>query len=485
MKGIDLGLLVAVPLIGSILSLINPIRLYVVLLFSLLSLGLSLHSFYITLVHGEPIYQWVGGWVAPLGIGFKLDGISGFFIMMTAVVSLAVAVYSLSFFKKGYEKQGVFFWFFFFFLWAGLNAFFLSEDLFNLYVALEVLSLTAVVLVGLPGHRRATKAALNYLMLSLFASMFYLFGVAMLYTNYGTLSMSLLSQRLVGTEDFVFALLPIAIALAIKSALFPFHFWLPPAHSSTVAPASALLSGLVVKPPAYLVLRLWLEVFPDNKSLEYLSWVLGGLGALAVFLGSFYAIRQRTIKMLLAYSTVAQMGYLFLMVPIYYQAQTQEIRTLVLEGFSLQAMSHALAKASMFLSSGNAIYVAKRDEISYMPGFAHSHPFTFFALFFSGATLIGLPLSGGFIAKFLLLKASIQTGFVFQGITFLLGSLLAAMYIYPIWRESFSYNPTKIYDQPIPKAMELSAFVLGFAAFSLGLVSGFLLQGITGRGLNG
>ncbi len=312
--------------------------------------------------------------------------------------------------------------------------------------------------------------------------MFYLFGVAMLYTNYGTLSMSLLAQRLAGTEEFVFALFPLVLALSIKSALFPFHFWLPPAHSSTVAPASALLSGLVVKPPAYLILRLWLDVFPDNLSLEYLSWVLGGLGALAVFFGSYYAIRQRTIKMLLAYSTVAQMGYLFLMVPIYYKAQSLEVKTIVLQGFALQALSHALAKASMFLSSGNAIYVARRDELSYMPGFAHSHPFTFFALFFSGATLIGLPLSGGFVAKFLLLKASIQIGFVFQGIIFLLGSLLAAMYIYPIWKESFSSKPEKLYDKPIPRSMELSAFTLGFIAFSIGLISGFLIQGITGRG---
>ncbi len=479
MLGFDLGYLVAVPLIGAILSLLSPIRLLVAVVFSLLSLTLSLYAFYITLSMHEPIYQWVGGWTAPLGIGFKLDGVSGFFLMMSGVVSFAVGVYSLGFFKEGYKRQGGFFWFFFFFLWTGLNAFFLSEDLFNLYVALEVLSLTAVVLVALPGYRKAIKASVNYLFLSLFASMFYLFGVAMLYTNYGTLSMSLLAQRLAGTEEFVFALLPLVLALSIKSALFPFHFWLPPAHSSTVAPASALLSGLVVKPPAYLILRLWLEVFPDNPSLEYLSWVLGGFGALAVLFGSYYAIRQRTIKMLLAYSTVAQMGYLFLMVPVYYKAQSLEVKSLVLEGFALQAFSHALAKASMFLSSGNAIYVAKRDEISYMPGFAHSHPFTFFALFFSGATLIGLPLSGGFVAKFLLLKASIETSLLFQAIVFLLGSLLASLYVYPIWKESFYQDPKKVYDKPIPRFMELSTFLLGFLAFSLGLVSGFILQGIT------
>lgn len=473
---IDLGYLIALPLFASLLSLIAPLRIYISLIFSLLSLLLSLYSFVYTLVGDVPLYQWVGGWVAPLGIGLRLDGLSGFFLLMTGMVSFFVALYSFSFFKVEYQKQGKVFWFFFFFLWAGLNAFFLSEDLFNLYVALEVLSLTAVVLVALPGYRKAIKASLNYLFLSILASMFYLLGVAMLYANYGVLSMSLLSEKLVGTQAFAYALFPITIALAIKSALLPFHFWLPPAHSSTVAPASALLSSLVVKPPTYLMLRLWLEVLPKDKSLEYLSMVLSLMGALAILVGSYYAIRQKTIKMLLAYSTVAQMGYLFLMAPLYYHGEN--FKEAILQAFALQVFSHALAKASMFLSSGNAIYVAKRDELSYMPGFAHSHPFTFFALFFSGATLIGLPLSAGFVAKFLFLELSIRLGYFLQGGIMLLGSLLASLYVYPVWKESFSSHPTKFYDKPIPQLMEISAFFLGFLSFSSGIVTFLLLQGI-------
>ena len=306
--------------------------------------------------------------------------------------------------------------------------------------------------------------------------MFYLLGIAMLYANYGVLSMSLLSQKLSDTQEFIYALFPITIALAIKSALLPFHFWLPPAHSSTVAPASALLSSLVIKPPAYLMLRLWMEVLPKDKSLEYLSIVLSIMGALAIFIGSYYAIRQKTIKRLLAYSTVAQMGYLFIMVPLYYHGEI--LKEAVLQAFALQVFSHALAKASMFLSSGNAIYVAKRDELSYMPGFAHSHPFTFFALFFSGATLIGLPLSAGFVAKFLFLELSIKLGFFLHGGIMLLGSLLASLYVYPFWKECFSSHPTKFYDKPIPQLMEISAFLLGFLAFSSGMITGFLLEGI-------
>lgn len=480
MVGFDLAYLVAIPLLGAVFSTVGTLRLPVAVGFSLLTFLLSAYAFLISLRVDEPIYQWVGGWQAPLGIGLRLDPLAGIFLLMSAVVSAGVALYSVSFFTREYAEKGKFFWFFFFFLWAGLNAFFLSEDLFNLYVALEVLSLTAVVLVALPGYKRAVKASVNYLFLSIFASMLYLFAVAMLYASYGTLSMSLLSERLKEGADFVYTLLPLSVALAIKSALFPFHTWLPPAHSSTVAPASALLSGLVVKPPVYLLLRLWLEVFPPDRSLQQLSLVLGVFGALAVLFGSFYAIKQKTIKMLLAYSTVAQMGYLFLMVPVYYHSQQADARMLVLEGFVLQAFSHALAKASMFLSSGNAIYVARRDEISYMPGFAHSHPLTFFALFFSGATLIGLPLSGGFVAKFLLLKASIKTGYLLQAVVFLAGSLLAALYVYPIWRESFSYSPQKLYDKPLPKLMELSAFLLGLLSFSLGLVSGFMLEGFSG-----
>jgi len=476
MISFDLGYLIVLPLLASIFSLISPIRVYIALAFSLLSFLLSVYSFLYTLRDNTPLYQWIGGWTPPLGIGLRLDGLSGFFLLMIGIVSLFVALYSISFFNVEYKRQGRFFWFFFFFLWAGLNAFFLSEDLFNLYVALEVLSLTAVILVALPGYKKAIKASLNYLFLSILASMFYLLGIAMLYANYGVLSMSLLSQKLSDTQEFIYALFPITIALAIKSALLPFHFWLPPAHSSTVAPASALLSSLVIKPPAYLMLRLWMEVLPKDKSLEYLSIVLSIMGALAIFIGSYYAIRQKTIKRLLAYSTVAQMGYLFIMVPLYYHGEI--LKEAVLQAFALQVFSHALAKASMFLSSGNAIYVAKRDELSYMPGFAHSHPFTFFALFFSGATLIGLPLSAGFVAKFLFLELSIKLGFFLHGVIMLLGSLLASLYVYPIWKECFSSHPTKFYDKPIPQLMEISAFLLGFLAFSSGMITGFLLEGI-------
>ncbi|MCS6956862.1 MAG: proton-conducting transporter membrane subunit [Aquificaceae bacterium] len=477
---LDLGYLVAFPILGGLLSLIGRLRLYAVFVFGLLSCFLSFYAFLLSLKHGKPLYQWVGGWIPPLGIGLRLDGLSGFFLMFTAVVFVGVGVYSLGFFKSAYKEREEFFWFFFFFLWAGLNAFFLSEDLFNLYVSLEVLSLTAGVLVALPGHKKAVRASLNYLLLSLFASLLYLFGVAIIYASYGSLSMHMLAKSFSEGGEFLYSLLPLIVSLSIKSALFPFHFWLPPAHSSTIAPASALLSSLVVKPPAYLLLRVWIEVFPKDKSLEYVSWVLGLLGALAIFFGSYYAIRQKTIKMLLAYSTVAQMGYLFLIVPLYYKAQYAEMRTTVIEGFTMQAFSHALAKASMFLASGNAIYVSKRDDISYMPGFAHSHPFTFFALFFSGATLVGLPLSGGFFAKFLLIKASFEVSMLFQGVVLLLGSLLAALYVYPIWRESLSFQPEKIYHLPIPRLMEVSAFALGFVAFSSGLVAGFLLQALSG-----
>ena len=474
---LDLGYFVAIPILASVFTLINSIRTIAVLFFSLLLLSLSLYSF--SLVLEGPIHQWVGGWVAPLGIGLRLDGLSGFFILMTGIVNFFIALYSISFFKVEYKGKEKFFWFFSFFLWTGLNAFFLSEDLFNLYVALEVLSLTAVVLVAIPGYRKALVAALNYLLLSMLASMLYLLSVAMLYASYGTLSMSLLSQRLTTDQSFIYALFPLVISLAIKSALFPFHFWLPPAHSSTIAPASAMLSALVVKPPAYLILRLWIEVFPSDRSLEYLSLVLSLLGAFAIVFGSYYAIKQKTIKMLLAYSTIAQMGYLFLMVQVYYHAK-EEIQTVVLQGFALQVFAHAVAKAGMFLSSGNAIYVAKKDELSYMPGFAHSHPFTFFALFFCGATLIGLPLSAGFVAKFLLLEASLKLGFILQAAFLLIGSLLAALYVYPLWKESFSSQPKKLYDKPIPYLMELSAFALGLIAFSSGLVAGFLLKGISG-----
>ncbi|MCS7083560.1 MAG: hypothetical protein NZL90_01070 [Aquificaceae bacterium] len=445
----ELGLLVGLPLLGVSLSFLKKLRGILLFCVSFLTLLLSLRAYF-----KKNGFEEVGGWQVPLGIGLRLDELSSSFILMTGVVCFFVFLYALSFFKRA---PG-FFWVFFFSVWAGLNGFFLSEDFFNLYVATEVLSLAGVSLVASSRTNRAIKASLDYLFISLIASLIYLMGVGIIYLRAGTLSISDFASK--ESPSFEYALGLIAISLAIKCALFPFHFWLAPAHASALAPASALLSALLIKPPAYLIARISLEFETGELKL-----IFSILGSIAIAFGSIMAMRQQTIKMLLAYSTIAQVGYLFLMLPLF---GFEDFKQDAIKAMSLHAFTHALAKASMFLSSGNSIYVSKSDELSLMPSFASSHPLTFFGIFFSGASLMGLPVSGGFIAKFLLLKTSIQVGLYHIGLVAVLGGLLAGLYIYPLWKECFEKSDKKPSGY-IPIWMEISVFSLGLISFIGGI----------------
>ncbi len=216
----------------------------------------------------------LGGWGAPLGIDLYADGLSLLMLMVTAVVGLGVSVYSSSYFE---HKTAAAFWPLWLFLWAALNALFLSADIFNLYVTLELMGLSAVALVALAGGADALTAAMRYLLVSLLGSLCYLLGVALLYHSFGSVDIAILAQRMESSPAVWAAMGLMSAGLLLKTALFPLHFWLPPAHASAPAPVSALLSALVVKASFYILLRLWLDVFQPGS--EAPGQLLGLLGA--------------------------------------------------------------------------------------------------------------------------------------------------------------------------------------------------------------
>jgi formate hydrogenlyase subunit 3/multisubunit Na+/H+ antiporter MnhD subunit len=194
-----------------------------------------------------------------LGIDLYADGLSLLMLMVTALVGLGISVYSSGYFKR---DKAVHFWPLWMFLWAALNALFLSGDIFNLYVTLELMGLAAVALVALAGGADALTSAMRYLLVSLLGSLAYLLGVALLYHGFGSVDIAILAQRVEPSPAARAAVGLMSVGLLLKTALFPLHFWLPPAHASAPAPVSALLSALVVKASFYILLRLWLEIFP-------------------------------------------------------------------------------------------------------------------------------------------------------------------------------------------------------------------------------
>lgn len=409
----------------------------------------------------------VGQWDLPLGILLRADGVARLMILATALVIGAVGLHALAEppEKPGHAAQAETFWPLVYLLWAGANAGFLTTDLFNLYVTLEMVSLAAVALAAMG----SLAAALRYFMIALLGSLAYLLGVALIVARYNTVDVTLLAQVAEPDLATLLALGLMTAGLLIKAALFPMHGWLPPAHAAAPAPASALLSAIAVKLGFVILVRLWFEAFPAITGPAALQ-VLGGLGAAAVLYGSVQAMRQDRLKALVAYSTVAQVGYLFLAFPLVAGAIDPGDAW---AGMTLQAVAHMLAKAAMFLAAGLMLKAAAGDRIADLGGLAQAMPLTVTAFGLAAVSLMGLPPSGGFTAKFLLLTAAIEQGaFLYAGVL-ILGGLLAAVYLFRALSACFA--PATGPCAPVtgglrtaaPLALAGLAIIMGFAGTAL------------------
>lgn len=473
------GWVILIPLIGAALTILLGNRLdpLVGLATSVLTLGavfgLALNVWDL----GEQRYA-IGGWIVPLGINLYADGLSVLMLLMTAVVGLFVSLYSAGYFEPGSDREGwtekEAFWPLWLFLWAALNALFLSADLFNLYVTLELLSLSAVALIVVAGGARALTAGMRYLLAAFLGSLTYLFGVAFIYASFGTLDLFNLAENIEGTSVALTAIGLMTVGLVLKTALFPLHFWLPQAHTSAPAPVSAVLSALVVKASFYMLVRLWFEAFPQTIDPSA-GQFLGILGAAAIVWGAVQAIGQRRLKLLIAYSTVSQIGYLFLVMPLALAplvdpgSLTPTWSFDAWRGGIYHALSHALAKASMFLAAGTVLYALGHDRIADLRGLAERLPMTTLAFAISGISLMGLPPTGGFVAKWLLLRASISSGQWWWAAVIVLGSLLAATYVVLVLRQMVQRGDEDLELRPVPKVMEVAAIGLAVCSLVLGL----------------
>jgi len=401
----------------------------------------------------------VGGWGAPLGIDLMADGPASAMLLITGIVGTGISLYSAFYFKDDAAKN---YWPIWLFLITALNALFLSRDLFNLYVTLEMLGLSAVALTALEGGKKPLVAALRYLFAGLGGSLLYLLGVALVYHAAGSVAISDMGS-LEGPIAQT-ALVLMTVGLLVKSALFPFHFWLPAAHGSAPAPVSAALSALVLKGGFFILLRLWLDVFPVPAAMLFtpLSW----LGAGAVLWGSMQAILQTRMKLLIAYSSVAQIGYLFLALPL--ARNTAEVWGAII----LMACAHALAKSALFLAAGNVLSATETDELATINRDGMPLTLTSASIGLAGISIMGLPPSGGFSAKWLLLSSAItqqQWGIV---IVLLLGGLMAVAYVYRLMAHVFIRRETATTPaSSVSTLRQLPVVVLALLSLALGFAA--------------
>lgn len=418
----------------------------------------------------------VSGWGAPLGIELAADGLSAALLAMTNLVGLGVGLQAVAAMgavvPASREPASAGFWPLWLLLLGGMNALYLSTDVFNLYVTLEIVSLAAVGLATLSARPEALQAAMRYLLVGVVGSLLYLLGVTLLYGAHGVLDIARL-HALIRAEPAsgvpMVAMAAMFSALAIKSALFPLHVWLPPAHGHAIAPVSALLSALVVKASAYMAARLWLDLFPPAVTgTDALATTLGVLGACAVAWGAIQALMTERLKLLAAYSTVTQIGYLFLCFPLWGTTRG------AVAAFVYLAVAHAFAKSAFFLACGRVQSIAGDDRLASLPG-TPLPAATKLTFGLAAISLVGLPPSGGFVGKWFLLDGSLSDGLSGWSVVIVAGTLLSAAAMVRMFARFFTPDsdppgPARPASVPDGARRDLIPLMLAAASIALGFL---------------
>jgi multicomponent Na+:H+ antiporter subunit D len=476
-----LGAVVLLPLGGAVLAAVLPVRARQVgIATAAVVLALALVTA-AEVYRSGPLELELAGWGAPLGIDLRADGLSAAMLAMTGVVGVAATVYA-----SGSEAaQGrPLFWPLWLALWAGLNSVYVSGDLFNTYVALELVGLSAVALVAL-GGRDAFAPALRYLFVAVLGSLAYLLGVALVYAEAGTLDIVEAGERLDGGAAAVTALAAMALGLSLKTALFPLHAWLPEAHSAAPSAVSPILSALVVKASLFVLVRVWFVVLGGDAT-PAAAQLLGALGTVAVIWGAVLALRQTRLKRVVAYSTVAQVGYLFLVFPLAAPgigaaagSTAWQAAAAGWTGALGLALAHGLAKAAMFMAAGTLALAHGGDRLVDLRGAATRMPMSTMTFALAGVSLAGLPPTFGFVGKWQLLQAGLLSGQWWWLPVLLVGGLLTAAYTVRVLGATTG-GPSDGEELPplahVPRRMELAALSMAALAVALGVTSSGVLE---------
>lgn len=407
---------------GLLMLLFNRRDGVVVVAVSSLSLLSAVGALHHVITQGD-VYLNLGGWEAPLAIRLHLMPVGATLLTFTALIQLLVGLYAWR--SRHSQTRTTDYWPLTCLLHASLAALWLSNDLFNWYITLELLGLISVALVTLSGTK-AYRPALNYLMLSLTASLCYLLGVALLYGLYGVLDLDLLAQQTRVNPTTRAALLLITLGLMLKGALWPLHLWLPGAHANAPTAVSALLSALVVKGPLFILWLVWTRLAPEELA-QQAGLMMAFAGIAALLAGGWSALRAPYIKILVAYSTVAQLGYALLALGLMLHWQRPELHL----ALWLFVIAHGLAKVSMFLAAGEMQASLGRQRVAALKGATQTMPVAMFAYAVAGGSLIGIPPSGGFLAKWELLQPIFLVPDHWPwAFGILLGTLASAVYVF-------------------------------------------------------
>ncbi|MCB1620172.1 MAG: monovalent cation/H+ antiporter subunit D family protein [Thiothrix sp.] len=393
---------------------------------------------------GSVIEYAFGNWPGPWGIVYTIDRLNAFVLVIVSGIAAVILPYSWpSVCREIPPRLHVLFYTALLLCLSGLLGMTITGDAFNLFVLLEISSLSTYTLISLGKDRRSLTAAFQYLVMGTIGGTFILIGVGLLYMLTGTLNMADLAHRLQpleGSRTLQAAFAFLVVGFGLKLAMFPLHLWLPNAYATAPSVVSAFLAATATKVAVYAMLRFLFGIFGADFTYNqmHLQFLLVPLALMAILFASMTAVYQRGVKRMLAYSSLAQIGYMLLGIGL---ANLHGLMATLLHLFN-----HALIKGALFLVMANIFYRAGGTAINHVTGLGRQMPWSMAAFVAGGLSLIGVPLTVGFISKWYLIQASIDRGWWLITAMILLGSLIALVYI---WRVvEAAYFKERPPDQP-------------------------------------
>lgn len=412
----------------------------------------------------------LGGWAPPWGIEYRIDLVNAYVLLIvSAIGALTISYAKPSVDKEINEERGYLFYTAFLLCLAGLLGVTITGDAFNIFVFLEISSLSSYALISMGRDRRALTAAFRYLVFGTIGATFFLIGVGLLYQMTGTLNIADLGERVANVganRTITVAFGFMAVGLAIKAALFPVHAWLPNAYAYAPSVATIFLAATATKVSIYILIRTYFTIFHRDFSFFVMSLgdILMVFAIMAMLVGSAIAIFQTDIKRMLAYSSVAQIGYMVLGVSM--------ATVLGLTGGMLHLFNHALIKGALFMVMGCVFYRTGSVSIDAMRGLASRMPWTMAAFVAGGLSLIGVPLTVGFVSKWYLLMAAMDQSLWWVVAFVIVASLMAIIYVWRVVEAAYfspapAGAPTGVQEAPL--VMLIPMWVMILANFYFGV----------------